>query len=338
MTIKTINIFILYLLLQSSAIAADDVNVKETLVTENGSYHKTILTWKAVYHELIKNNAVTRGAAFIAPIPGNGYKDRLHRNGARNTIIFVPIATKFNDEFIDVIFYFHGLGGFKERDFKTRVLRHTKGFQERSKNFIVVIPEMPWSRNTSTRRGRQGRVFNKNNEFSTFVNSVIKVVVTLFEPSLVKRSQCMKQNLCQFNFGNAILVGHSAGGSAIKSISKSGGLDWLYTGRNVRSVKIIFSDAGYGSWTDTAWKYFKLKGPETRTEFILLTREWDRPYNNTKRFLKKFKRVPGNIRHKVFDRKKITHAGIGDQAFTWIYRQEESGCGERGLNYEQTIK
>ena len=53
-----------------------------------------------------------------------------------------------------------------------------------------------------------------------------------------------------------------------------------------------------------------------------------------KRFLKKFKKIPNNIRHESFNRKKMTHGDIGDQAFTWIYRLEESGCGEKGLSYE----
>ena len=112
------------------------------------------------------------------------------------------------------------------------------------------------------------------------------------------------------------------------SISKSGGLDWLYEKKNATGIKIIFSDAGYGHWTDVTWKYFKLKGKNTNTEFILLTRKWDKPYRHTMRFLKRFNNVPSNIKHIVFDRNLITHAGIGDEAFTWVYPVNESGCGE----------
>ena len=111
------------------------------------------------------------------------------------------------------------------------------------------------------------------------------------------------------------------------SISKSGGLDWLYNRKQRPHVKIVFSDAGYGHWTDVAWKYFKSRIDKHYTEFILLTRKWDRPHRNTKRWLKRFRNVPSNIIHKVFNR-KTTHAGIGDQALEWAYYLEESGCGE----------
>jgi hypothetical protein len=328
MIIKIINILTILLFSQGLALA-NNTNIKERLITESRTYYKTKKTWQNTYNTLIKNGESIKGATFIAPIKGNGYNDRLHRNGARNTIIFVPVTTNFNKP-VDIIFYFHGLGGFKERDFKTRVLKHTKNLREEGKNFIIVVPEMPWSKNTSTARSRQGKVFTKKDQFPTFVNSVVKIVVGLFDPSPVKQEKCKMYNICHFNFGNAILIGHSAGGSTLMSISKSGGLDWLYEKRNAQSVKIIFSDAGYGRWTDITWKNFKLKGLDTNTKFILLTRKWDRPHRNTKRFLKRFKTAPLNIVHKVFDRKTTSHSGIGDQAFTWAYYTEDSGCGENG--------
>jgi hypothetical protein len=323
---KTVNIFVLCLLLYSPATAADNVNVKEILVTESGSYHKTVSTWKTVYYELTKNNTTVRGATFIAPIMGNGYKDPKHKNKARDTIIFVPENTSF-DKPIDLILYFHGLGGFKERDFRTRVLRHTKSFKEQDKNFIIVIPEMPWSKHTSTPKSRQGRVFTGKHQFSTFISSVVKIIVTLFDPSPVRRNQCAEYGHCKFNFGDFILIGHSAGGSALMSISRSGGMDWLYDRSPQPLVKVIFSDAGYGYWTDITWKYFKSKTDRYYTRFILLTRKWDKPYRHTKRFLKKIRKIPTNIMHVIIDR-KISHSGIGDQTFKWVYIPEESGCGE----------
>jgi hypothetical protein len=250
----------------------------------------------------------------------------------------VPKDTRFDGEPIDVIFYFHGLGGFKERDFNTRVLRHTKHFKESGKNFIIVIPEMPWSKNTSTPRKRQGRVFTKKHQFSTFVSGVVRTVITLFDPSPIRRNKCVVHNICQFDFGETVLLGHSAGGSALMSISKSGGLNWLYEKKNPFSIKIIFSDAGYGHWTEITWRNFKPKGIRdlVGVEFILLTRKWDKPYRNTKRFLKRFKNIPANIQHKVFNR-KFTHAGIGDISFRWVYYLKESGCGE-GERFERAIK
>tara|TARA_R110002012_G_scaffold320820_1_gene546130 strand:+ start:748 stop:1641 length:894 start_codon:yes stop_codon:yes gene_type:complete len=297
------------------------MSANEIVITTPKTHQKTKKLWARTYHELTESNQSVRGGTFIAPLEGNGYKDKLHHSGARNTIIFVPQSVNFEIP-IDLIFFFHGLNGFKERDFKTRVLRHTKSLSLTNPNYILIIPEMPWSVNTSTPRKRQGRVFNRKNKFSMFVNSTVAVIVAIFDPSDKRANLCIKKNICHLKFGDVILLGHSAGGSALKSISSTGGMDELYTKFGAKSVKVIFSDAGYGRWTETTWKHFKLKN-KTSTEFLLLTRKWDRPYNNTKKFLKKFKRLPKNIRHQVFDRKKMTHGDIGDQALTWTYSLPE---------------
>jgi hypothetical protein len=93
-------------------------------------------------------------------------------------------------------------------------------------------------------------------------------------------------------------------------------------------VRIIFSDASYGRWLDKTWKYF-LSNLALPADFIVLTRKWDKPYKHAKRFLKKFRNIPYNIKHVIYNR-KTTHAGIGDQSFPWAYKliDENSGCGE----------
>ena len=141
-----------------------------TPVVDSNAYWVTTKTWTKAYEELRRENSVVEGVAYIAPLRGNGLKDRLHKNKARDTIVFIPKHATFKKS-LDMIFYFHGLGGFKERDFKTRVLRHTKSFSL-EKNYIIVVAEMPWSKNTSTPRTRQGRVFTGKNQFSDFVGSV----------------------------------------------------------------------------------------------------------------------------------------------------------------------
>jgi len=292
-----------------------------TLVYASGSYAPTKKTWVKVYEKLTEKGTSVKGTTYIMPVKGNGFKDRLHKNGARDTIIFIPDSTNFKQP-IDVIFYFHGLGGFKERDFDTRVLSHTATIDS-TKNYVIVIPEMPWSKNTSTPRTRQGRVFTKKGQFGVFVESVRDRLREHFHPNCLEdRCPVTPPHV----LGDITLLGHSAGGSTIMSISRSGGLNWLYDAAGASSVNVIFSDASYGRWLDIAWKYFNPHVP--RTEFIILTRKWDKPYRHTKRFLNKFKKPPVNIKHIVFSR-KTTHAGIGDQSFDWVYGPNaDSGCGE----------
>lgn len=289
-------LFFLNVFFLSSAAACED----HTLHSEE--------PWDNVYTDLISKKECAMGDALITVIEGNGVRDPKHKFKSRETIIFLPAATNFNQP-IEFIFYFHGLGGFKERDFRTRTLRHTKNLK---KNYILIIPELPWSHNTSTPRSRLGRIFTHKTHFPKFFEE-IKFMVTLFyEKDII--------------VNKVVMLGHSAGGSVIQSISKSGGLNWLYEKEKIQQLQIIFSDASYGHWLDIAWKYHNTQTQNTK--FIVLTRKGDRPYKHAKRFLKRFIKQPNNIQHVIFSR-RIKHSEIGDGSFKWVYCPENSsGCGK----------
>jgi pimeloyl-ACP methyl ester carboxylesterase len=173
---------------------------------------------------------------------------------------------------------------------------------------------MPWSTNTSTKRKRQGYVWSgtKHENFSTFFMSAKQVVAGLLYPDAAVREVCLGIGLCDPNFGEVVIVGHSAGGSAIRMAARTQGLN------SARPTKIIFSDAGYGTWTDQAWHHYVSKNSDCR--LILLVRKWDKPYQNTMRFLKRFRqRIPKNIELYVFDRRKYYHSDIGDQSLKWVF-------------------
>ena len=305
----------------------------ETFVHGATAYEKTVTLWTKVYKELESQNAVVKGTSYIQPIKGNGYKDRFHDNHSRDTIVFIPNTTSLGKP-LDLIFYFHGLGGFKKRDFKKRVLRHTMNFPL-EKNYAIVIPEMPWSQHTSTPRKRQGRVFLRESDFPTFWRGVVKVVrahLSRLEPS--------GTGLHPLRVAKVFLLGHSAGGSTLMSLSRSSALNWLYELEDTPTLKIIFSDAAYGYWLDITWRHFKVGREDSSTQFVLLTRKWDKPYRHTLRFLRRHKEIPSSIYFKVFERKEKTHGEIGDVSFRWIYTlplsveesEEDHGCGEEYNN------
>lgn len=290
------------------------------------AYETTKNVWEKTYTNLLKSSDTVRGTTYIAPLKGNGIKDRLHKNKARDTIVFVPETTTV-DEPVDFIFYFHGLGGFKERDFKTRVLAHTTSINP-NENYVIIVAEMPWSKNTLTPRKRQGQVFTKKKQFANFVKAVLEVVNGHFP---IEKEDTARREV---TLGSAILLGHSAGGSALMSISRSGGMDWLYKQlAEDCKIRIIFSDASYGRWLDIAWKYFESKTDLWNVEFIVLTRKHDSPYKHTKRFMKRLKTVPVNFEHVPIDR-TTTHAGIGDESFKWIYYVRTPACCHPGEDYE----
>ena len=219
-----------------------------------------------------------------------GLFDEYHQEGRRKNILLVPHSAKPDD--LTLIVWFHGLNGFSEKTFD-RVFKQVQRASSEGHSVAVVIPEMPWSTNTSTPRGRQGKVWRKENQFKKFIDEA---------------SEHVKQVLLQshdfevFN-PDIVVIGHSAGGSAIMSASIEGSIC------DPRVKKVVWSDASYGSWL-----FKSHKGCLGNTEALqhIVVRKWDKPYVRAKKFLKLNRAVPGyNLR--VLDRKKYTHGGIGDK-------------------------
>jgi len=255
-------------------------------------YAKTVEEWAyaVVLHEL-------GGDTLIDIIPGNGVVDSKHKNKKRATIIYV--SKNYNPtKPAELIMFFHGLNGFK--NFERREAKAAKYMEDhQDRNFILVIPELPWSHHTSTPRERQGYAWRgtQHENIKIFYQEVVSRIHVDF-------------GIHTFWVGKLTLVGHSAGGSALMRAARSGGLDAL------EPHTIIFSDAGYGTWTDVTWRYYG--NNHQQTEFVLLVRSGDTPHKNTMRFLKPFgKRRPENITLKVFSRKHYTHTRIGNECLMW---------------------
>ncbi len=281
-------------------------HAQESCVVDELSYKPTSERW----HRAMKNVGV-QGDCWIGPVLGGGYIDKKHKNGRRDTIIFSPPNVNFSNP-VTVIFWWHGLGGFSEKEFTERILPNVAHLSLQKKNFVLVVSELAWSKNTSTPRGRQGRVWRGravSEDLSVYYRQVLKIIAR----NIVPKSVCAQRGWCGFSPASVVVIGHSAGGSAIMSAARSGHLD------KIQPNRIIFSDAGYGRWTDGAW-YHHVKD-HTGCEFVLLVRKWDSPHKNTMRFLKRLgKSIPKNIYVKIFSRRKFTHSSIGNQALLWAFK------------------
>jgi pimeloyl-ACP methyl ester carboxylesterase len=145
----------------------------------------------------------------------------------------------------------------------------------------------------------------------SFYQSVRRVIGVHFLFHSLPRTMCVLNNICDIRVEKIIMVGHSAGGSAIRMAAYSGGLNFI------RPNRLVYSDAGYGRWTDQTWKYYVKD--HTSTQWVILVRKWDRPYRNTVRFFKRFRKIPENIVYRVFSRKTHGHGTIGDECLLWAY-------------------
>jgi len=266
-------------------------------LSHRGFYAPTVEAWETSLKEL-----GVGGTSWIGVLGGNGVSDRGHANKARDSIIFVPHCADFSRS-INVLVFFHGLEGFSKRDFQKRIIPHVRKLCRSQMNFVLLIPELPWSKNVRrSQKGRRG-VWRgmRGDNFATYIqNSLLKV-----------RTGPFQINLGSWNMGEIILIGHSNGGSALRFAAKGGSLE------KVKPSKIIFSDADYGMWTKATWDHYIKKHPQT--QLYVLVRGGDTPHKQTRRFLRSFEKgIPTNIHMKVFSRASYSHTDIGDEALLWV--------------------
>ena len=222
----------------------------------------------------------------------SGGKDSLHRKKHRSAIIWVPETTSLSKDFT-VVFWFHGHWGYvPHRTFEDRTLKQFVPLTS-SKNFVVVIPEMPWSVHTKTPTKRNSRLWTKRGDFLKFVDQVYSV---LYNHNLGK-------DLGDIDYK---VVGHSAGGSTIMRLAITGDLC------KISPSLVVWSDSSYRGWLDRAWKGCLSKNPHIRVEVLVAKHDW--PYKHATRFMKQFgKNPPKQVNLQVFKR-PMTHKLIGNNA------------------------
>jgi len=231
----------------------------------------------------------------------SGGKDSLHRVGHRDVIIWVPGTTDLSKAFT-VVIWFHGHYGYvPHRTFENRTLKQFVPLAA-DKNFVVIIPEMPWSVHTKTPVKRNSKLWMKPGQFISFVKQV--------ELELIQHwmMQTKTVPISDLRIGKIDyrIVGHSAGGSTIKRLAMTGDLCKL------EPSKIVWSDSSYGNWLDHAWKGCLKNNPHIRVK--VLVAKWDWPYKNATRFMKQFgKNPPEQLSLHVFNR-PMTHKLIGNNA------------------------
>ena len=253
-------------------------------------YKPTVSKWKTAV-----SNASFDSISWIWNL---GTPDRKHKNGSRDTILMVPDSAVPDN--ITLLVWFHGLGGFKKGTFEKRILPQVENIVEAGNSVAIAIPEMPWSINTSTPRKRQGQVWRSPGDLERYISGVKERLQTW---SIITHG-------VDLGSVRIVFVGHSAGGSAMMSAAKEGGLCRL------KPEAIVWSDASYGYWLDSAWNGC-IKN--TDTELYILVRKWDKPHKNAQRLIKRIKRrkssPKADVHYQVLNRKHWTHSRIGNSVF-----------------------
>tara|TARA_Y100001973_G_scaffold106772_1_gene187420 strand:- start:4323 stop:5192 length:870 start_codon:yes stop_codon:yes gene_type:complete len=251
---------------------------------DNDSYYKNKKRVSKVLESVLPDSV-----AWVYRSRHNGWVDRNHYNKKRENVLMLPDASGKD---LTLVVWLHGLNGFSEKTFR-RVYNQINDLVEKDYSVAVAIPEMPWSTNTKTKRGRQGMVWNGKGSFKGYVEDTIDILRWHY---LMTRGYGLGKV-------DVVVVGHSAGGSALASASSEGSICQL----NITSV--VWSDATYGSWLKRAHRGCLGKSEAKK---IVLVRRWDKPHNRASRFLKSLKGHEYDFR--ILPRRQYRHSRIGNEA------------------------
>ena len=215
----------------------------------------------------------------------HGGKDSMHKNKHRSVIIWIPDKTNLNKEFT-LLIWFHGHWGYApHRTFEDRTLKQLVPHVNK-KNFVLALPEMPWSIHTKTPTKRNSLLWMKEGSFLKFVHQV----------NVILSEHNNKNKLGKIDYR---IIGHSAGGSTIKRLSITKDLCRL------KPSLIVWSDSTYGNWLEKAW-HGCLK--DTNIKIKIFVKKFGSPHLRAKTFLAKIKpnkNLSFYIKDKGWSHKKI---------------------------------
>ena len=269
-----------------------------TLHIDKGVYKPTITRW---FDALDKFSMVPSTTYAVKKVGG---EDKLHRVGHRDLLVWIPNTTNLSMDFT-VVLWFHGHRGYiQHRTFQDRILKqfvpHAKPTAG-GKNFVVVLPEMPWSINTKTPTKRNGQLWLKPGDFLEFITQVEGILVKHLMNQILEGplSRWKISGLGKIDYR---VVGHSAGGSTIATLGHTGDLC------KINPSLVVWSDSSYGKWLPKAWDGC-LGASNVRTEVFV--KKGGPPWRRSTQFMGEFQGQPKFL-HLHVQGKGWTHKKIGN--------------------------
>ena len=228
-----------------------------------------------------------------------GGKDSLHVKKHRDVIVWVPSTTDLSKQFTMLI-WFHGHYGYvPKRTFENRTLKQIVPYAK-DKNFVLVLPEMPWSVHTRTPTKRNSLLWKKPGDFLNFVNQVKSILLSHANSGVIDVTGTEKR-LGEIDYR---IVGHSAGGSTIKRLGITGDLCKL------NPSMVVWSDSSYGLWLRNAWDGCLANHRDISVKVFVV--KSGPPWRRATQFMGQFQGPPENLELHVMRPPKWSHKLIGD--------------------------
>ena len=284
--------FVLLLWVVLSTSLAFSQTIVHTVHWEKGVNKKVVKEWTG---SLDKVSTVSSTTYIKKKVGGS---DKLHKKGHRDVILWIPESSDLAKGFVAVI-WFHGHWGYvPSRTFEDRTLKQLVPLTS-DKNFVLVIPEMPWSVHTPTPTKRNSLLWMEPGSFLKFVSQVENLLLKHIERGDSSDARA-KGRLGEIDYR---IVGHSAGGSTIKRLGITGDLCRL------NPSMVVWSDSSYGKWLDDAWEGCLRDRPDILVKVFV--QKWLSPWRNATRFLGQFQGPRKNLELHVKN-KGWSHKLIGD--------------------------
>ena len=290
--------FVAFLWIALSTSSAFSQSLVHTIHWEKGVNKKVVRGWAGSLDKISDISSTT----YIKKKSGG--EDKLHSSGHRDVIVWIPETTDLTKNFT-VVLWFHGHRGYvPHRTFEDRTLKQFVPLAK-AKNFIVVIPEMPWSVHGKTPTKRNSLVWQKPGSFFDFISQVERILVRHSVNKLLEGIKDAKTSAAPIGKMDYKVVGHSAGGSTIKRLGITGDLCKL------GPSMVVWSDSSYGKWLDNAWDGCLKNHPDILVKVFV--HKGGSPWRNATRFLGQFQDPPENLRLYIKS-KGWSHKLIGNNA------------------------
>lgn len=271
--------------------------VVHTVHWEKGVNKKVVKEWVTSLDKV----STVRSTSYIKKKVGG--KDGFHRKGHRDVIIWIPSSTDLTKEFVAVL-WFHGHWGYvPKRTFENRTLKQLVPVAA-SKNFVLVLPEMPWSVHTKTPTKRNSQLWTKPGDFLKFVQQV-EIILSEHHNRGLKFAEASRRSLGKIDYR---IVGHSAGGSTIKRLGITGDLCKL------KPSLVVWSDSSYGNWLQLAWDHCLASDREILVKVFVA--KGDSPWLRANQFMGRlpavYNKPPEKLELHIMNKPSWTHKLIGD--------------------------
>ncbi len=228
---------------------------------------------------------------YYGHIPGNGEADQKNRPNARTSIVVAPWYFDPTQPW-ELIYFFHGLGGFQSKTFSNRIIPNIKKLIKEKRNFVYIKPQL--GHGAFGHRDGQTDSFNpskhpgRGGDFSIYHSNILKIIQKHITTTNISYD---KMQISMYAW--------SAGGATIGRIAASGAM------AKIKPHRIFFADAeylwGYGDVKDAdgnsqgratsaltaVWKGYVKDNPKVWLTCMTGTKKVDgytkRKFNNIKK-------------------------------------------------------